>query len=149
LGDLTKQAFPNSINALNLPYKTGFHYAVNLRHDMPDEWHLLKRNGTVNIKIAKNRLPYFAQGLNPVIDVTTTAASSVVVLAESNASPGANFKVATATANFNQTLTTNYFKADFGLIPGLMLDTPITLTSNLAAGNDFSDLIVIVKIKVS
>ena len=101
------------------------------------------------VTVFRTGLPYFAQGLNPVIDVTTTDASNIVVLAESSSSPGANFTVATATAGFNQTLATDDFKADFGLIPGLMLDTPVTLTSNLAAGNDFSDLIMIVKIKVS
>jgi|GEM_PF-2233955 len=152
LATLSKAAFINNINTLNLPYREGFYYAINLKHDMPDQWHLLKKNGTVNITIAKNRLPYFAQALNPVIDITTTSssASRVMVLAESNTLPGATFKVATATANFNQMVNTNYFKADFGLtISGLMLDTPINIMSNLATGNNFSDLIIIVKIKLS
>jgi hypothetical protein len=41
----------------------GMHIALNLKHDMPNEWHLLKQNGLVDITIAKNRLPYMLQML--------------------------------------------------------------------------------------
>lgn len=41
----------------------GVHIALNLKHDMPNEWHLLHQQGFVDIKIEKNRLPYMLQML--------------------------------------------------------------------------------------
>ena len=42
----------------------GLHVAINMKNDMPNEWHMLKNKGTVDLKIDKSRLPYMAQGLN-------------------------------------------------------------------------------------
>jgi hypothetical protein len=39
-----------------------------MKHDMPNEWRLLKKNRTVDLKIDKSRLPYMAQSLNPTIE---------------------------------------------------------------------------------
>lgn len=37
---------------------------------MPNEWYLLKKNGTVNITIDQYRLPYFTQSLaSAIVDV--------------------------------------------------------------------------------
>ncbi len=50
--------------------QTGLHVAINLKNDMPNEWYLLKKNGTVNITIDQYRLPYFAQSLaSAIVDV--------------------------------------------------------------------------------
>jgi Tc toxin complex TcA C-terminal TcB-binding domain/Neuraminidase-like domain len=46
--------------------KTGLHIAINLKHDMPNEWHMLKKDGKVDMKIDKTRLPYMAQGIGAV-----------------------------------------------------------------------------------
>ena len=43
--------------------QTGLHVAINLKHDLPNEWHLLKRQGKVDLKLDKSRAPYVAQGL--------------------------------------------------------------------------------------
>jgi len=43
--------------------ETGLHIAINLKHDLPDQWYVLKENGSVDLKIDKSRLPYFAQSL--------------------------------------------------------------------------------------
>jgi len=46
----------------------GLHIPINLKHDLPNEWHLLKNNGTVNINIDQSRLPYMAQSPGIAID---------------------------------------------------------------------------------
>ncbi|MCL2799555.1 MAG: neuraminidase-like domain-containing protein [Endomicrobia bacterium] len=42
---------------------SGLHIAINLKHDLPNEWHLLKTNGNVNLTIDKSRLPYMVNSL--------------------------------------------------------------------------------------
>lgn len=46
----------------------GLHIAINMKHDLPNEWHLLTTNGSVELKIDKSRLPYMAQSLVPKIE---------------------------------------------------------------------------------
>ncbi|MEB3103555.1 neuraminidase-like domain-containing protein [Ferviditalea candida] len=48
--------------------ETGLHAALNLKHDLPNEWLLLKKNGSVDLKIDKSRLPYMAQTLDAAIE---------------------------------------------------------------------------------
>lgn len=59
----------------------GLHIALNMKHDMPNEWHLLKQNKTVDLKIEMARLPYFTQLLSPTL-------KSVRLLASLNADDG-------------------------------------------------------------
>jgi Tc toxin complex TcA C-terminal TcB-binding domain/Neuraminidase-like domain/Salmonella virulence plasmid 28.1kDa A protein len=65
--------------------QTGLHTLINLRHELPNEWHLLKQTGNTNITIDMSRLPYLAQALNATID-------NVVLLAKVNGNP-ATFSV--------------------------------------------------------
>ena len=46
--------------------ETGLHLALNLKHDLPNEWHLLKELGTVKLKIEKSRLPYMVNTLGNI-----------------------------------------------------------------------------------
>ncbi|PTS94649.1 hypothetical protein DBR11_22760 [Pedobacter sp. HMWF019] len=48
--------------------KEGLHVAVNVKHDLPNQWNLLKTAGHVDLTIDSMRLPYMAQMLNPVIE---------------------------------------------------------------------------------
>lgn len=48
--------------------ETGLHIGLNMKHDLPNEWHLLINKGAVNLKIDESRLPYMAQILNPKIE---------------------------------------------------------------------------------
>ncbi len=48
--------------------RTGLHVAISMKHDLPNEWHLLKKNGTVDLKIDKSRLPYMAQTIEAAIE---------------------------------------------------------------------------------
>jgi hypothetical protein len=38
---------------------------------MPNEWYVLKKDGTANLQMLKTRLPYFAQALACEIDKIT------------------------------------------------------------------------------
>ncbi len=31
--------------------QTGLHVAINMKHDLPNEWQLLKKNGSIDLKI--------------------------------------------------------------------------------------------------
>ena len=39
-----------------------------MKHDLSNEWHLLKQNGNVDLKIDKSRLPYMAQTIDAAIE---------------------------------------------------------------------------------
>ncbi|SCX05636.1 hypothetical protein SAMN05216379_103140 [Nitrosomonas eutropha] len=44
--------------------ETGLHVALTMRHDMPNDWHMLKKNSFVDLIITKSRLPYMIQILD-------------------------------------------------------------------------------------
>ena len=50
--------------------ETGLHVSLNMKHDLPNEGHILKQNGTIELIIDKSRLPYMAQSIDasPVIE---------------------------------------------------------------------------------
>lgn len=41
--------------------ETGLQIAIDVKHDLPNEWHLLKQTGSVDLLIDKSRLPYMVQ----------------------------------------------------------------------------------------
>ncbi|KIA93644.1 hypothetical protein OA93_21830 [Flavobacterium sp. KMS] len=62
----TKTVFKQLENIKQQLNETGLHLALNMKHDMANEWHLLKKSGTVELNIDKVRLPYLAQSINSV-----------------------------------------------------------------------------------
>ena len=52
----------------------GLHVMVDLKRDYFNEWHELKSTGTTNLTVGRDRLPYFCQGLGPVISTITLVA---------------------------------------------------------------------------
>ena len=61
--------------------QTGLHIALNMKHDLPNHWHLLKQNGTANVLLDKSRLPYMAQMLS------TTTINQVMFIAKVKNNP--------------------------------------------------------------
>ncbi len=61
--------------------ETGLHTALNLKHDLPNEWHLLKRNGSVDLTLHKSGLPYMVQ------EFESTAIVSVMFIAKVEGNP--------------------------------------------------------------
>lgn len=45
----------------------GLHIALNMKHDLSNEWHLLKHNSSIDLVIDKSRLPYMAQAFDAEI----------------------------------------------------------------------------------
>jgi len=64
----------------------GLHVALNMKQDCPNEWHLFKKNGAVDFKIDKARLPYMAQTLDAAIE-------NVLFLARVNSPAGCTIKL--------------------------------------------------------
>ena len=60
--------------------KQGLHIVINLKHDMPNEWHLLAVNGNVNLTIDKSRLPYLAKALDVQDEVSVRFVSNCQTL---------------------------------------------------------------------
>ena len=56
------------------------HTALNMKHDLPNEWYLLKSKGTLDLTIDKSRLPYMVQPFSSGID-------SVMFLAKITGNP--------------------------------------------------------------
>jgi len=67
----------NDLNLLRASLnETGLRLMFNLKHDFPNEWHLLKQTGSAKLKIDQSRLPYFAQMLNATIGSVMFIATS-------------------------------------------------------------------------
>jgi Tc toxin complex TcA C-terminal TcB-binding domain len=135
--------------------ETGVHYAISLRHDMPNEWNTFKQSGNVNITLLKSRLPYFVQALNPVITdvnlLVDTDYSSPITNRD------INFKAIPANTLAKETMalianTNLYSKALQG--PGVVLGTALTLAQDTTTGTGLAavnckDIVIIAKINVS
>lgn len=62
--------------------ETGLHLALSMKHDLPNDWHMLKKTGAIDLTIQKTRLPYVLQ----VID--TPAIEEVMFVARVKDDPG-------------------------------------------------------------
>lgn len=84
-GDYLKQAASKSaikqLDAISQALsQTGLHVALNMRHELSDEWTILKKTGSTAITIDKAKLPYIAQlvrktSIESVIFLTSMADS--------------------------------------------------------------------------
>lgn len=114
----------------------GLHIAINLKHDLPNEWHLFKKNATVDLKIDKSRLPYMAQTLDAEI-------ADVMFVVKVKGNPS-NF-----TVNVDG-IATNLAKIDEwkvcrGINSNIDLDTTFTLAVAQAQLNNVEELMMVVK----
>lgn len=87
-GELLKSKATKSVSKLlkNIEQElneTGLHVLLSMKHDLPNEWHLFKENGSVELTIDKSRLPYMAQ----VIDTKATI-EEVMFIAQVKENPG-------------------------------------------------------------
>lgn len=65
--------------------ETGLHIGLNIKNDLPQEWHLLKETGSLTMSLAQSRLPYLVQSLSPTIN-------NVLLMATVNGNP-ANYTI--------------------------------------------------------
>lgn len=64
LRDKAKAVRTAELNAIQQELgHTGLHIAINMKHDLPNEWNMLKTNGEVDLRLDKSRAPFYAQSL--------------------------------------------------------------------------------------
>jgi hypothetical protein len=116
--------------------ETGLHVALNMKHDLSQEWYLLKKNGTVDLKVDKARLPYMAQAMEAEIE-------SVLFVAKVKGNP------VTFTLNIDgSTIPLNRvddWKICRGSSSDIALGKAFTLSVEPAAVNLLEELFMIVK----
>lgn len=116
--------------------QTGLHVALNIKHDMPNEWHLLKKNGAVDLTIEKSRLPYFGQ-------TDTAAIENVVFVARAKTNP-ATYKIKIDGVDLNLSRV-NEWKLCQGVKVGIDIDTPFELSLGVPELADLDDIVAVVK----
>ncbi|PGE39774.1 hypothetical protein COM60_08350 [Bacillus toyonensis] len=110
--------------------------ALNMKHDQPNEWHLLKKNGKVELKIDKSRLPYMAQAFEVEIE-------NVMFLAKATDDPE-SFSVRVDNNDINLQRIAEW-KLCGGNNSDITLDKPFTLTMDSPQLNNLDDLLIVVK----
>jgi hypothetical protein len=115
--------------------QTGLHRAINVRHEMPNEWHLLKQDASVQLTLDKTRLPYFVQSLDTTIE-------NVIFLAKVKNNP-ANFAVTVDGGAPTNLSRINAWKLCRGDNADIDIDTPFSLA--VAAGDigNLEDLMIV------
>lgn len=117
--------------------QTGVHVALNMRHDLPDEWHLLKTNGTVDLTIAKSRLPYFVQSLE---DFEIEKVTLITRVKNNPASYSVN--IDGSPVNLSRI---DEWKLCRGSKTGIEIETPFALGISPAQLGNLEDLMMVVK----
>jgi hypothetical protein len=116
--------------------QTGLHVALNMKHDLPNEWHLLKTNGAVDLTIDKSRLPYFGQ-------TAATAIASVMFVAKAKSNP-ANFPIEIDGADLNLARV-DAWKLCREKTNAILLDTAFELSLDPPQLADLEELMLVVK----
>ncbi|MFN0139689.1 MAG: neuraminidase-like domain-containing protein [Pyrinomonadaceae bacterium] len=142
-GGALKTAATNSVKSQLAAIKqelneTGLHVAINLKHDLPNEWHLLKTQGKVDLKLDKSRAPYFALALMKRIDEVIWI-EKVIFLAKPNKGTPL-IKINNANLPLTKEPVMALYNSETNLIT---LDIPFKLESPTAS--DLEDLVMVVK----
>jgi hypothetical protein len=117
--------------------QTGLHIALNMKHDLPNEWHLFKKNGSVELKIDKARLPYMAQAFD------TTAIENVMFIARVKNNPASySLKIKGNPMNLSKI---DEWKLCRGINANIKLDTPFELSVASAELENLEELMLVVK----
>jgi hypothetical protein len=117
--------------------QTGLHVALNMKHDLPNEWHLLKTNGEVDLTIAKSRLPYFVQSLE---DVEIEKVTFIARVKNNPASYSVNID-----GNAVNLSRIDEWKLCRGSKTGIEIETPFELAVSPAQLGNLEDLMMVVK----
>jgi hypothetical protein len=119
--------------------QTGLHIALNMKHDLPNEWFVFKKNGTIDLTLNKSRLPYMVQPFD------TAEIESVMFVAQIKTNP------ATFTLNVDGVVTNLARVIELKLCNGIYsdidLDTPFTLSVSNADKLKLEELLLVIKYK--
>ncbi|WKA60353.1 neuraminidase-like domain-containing protein [Planococcus shenhongbingii] len=146
-GDRLKSAATQSVSESLKKIKqelneTGLHMALNMKHDLPNEWVLLKKKGAVELKIDKSRLPYMAQSIKVAVE-------HLMLIAKVKDNP-TTFAVGIGIKDGTDVEETSLERiAEWELVQGestkIKLDEPFTLSVDAAQLNNLEELNLIVK----
>ncbi|MBS7253967.1 Tc toxin subunit A-related protein [Flavobacterium branchiicola] len=134
----TKTVFKQLENIKQQLNETGLHLALNMKHDLPNEWLLFKKSGVVELNIGKVRLPYLAQSINSV------HIEQVMFLAKVKGNP-VSFAL-----NIDETETIDLSKVSElnlcrGINSDIKLDVPFSLSVADADKLKLEEVIMVVK----
>lgn len=128
----------NIEQALN---ETGLHSMLNMRHDLSNEWQLLKKNGSVKLTIAKSRLPYLTQVF------ANTAIEEVMFIAQVKNNPNSySINIDGDAASLSK--ISSELKLCRGNNSDINLDTEFELSIDPGSLANLEELIFIVKYKL-
>ncbi|WP_444944305.1 neuraminidase-like domain-containing protein [Microbulbifer sp. ZKSA006] len=116
--------------------RTGLHSAIDLKHELPNEWHLLKGQGSTQITLERTQLPYLAQSLEASI-------SHIVLLAQVADNP-ATFALDIDDAPVNLARIDEWGLCQ-GEVNTIALDTPFELSVAEVDQDKLEKLLLIVK----
>jgi hypothetical protein len=69
LKNLVNSSLKNKLHEIGQQLgEQGLHIAINMKHDLTTEWHLLKKTGSVDLLIDKSRFPYMVQPFEAEIE---------------------------------------------------------------------------------
>jgi hypothetical protein len=137
LRNLAETSLKDRLNVIRQQLsQTGLHLALNLKQDLPNEWLLLKSNGTVSLKIDKSRLPYMAQTIDAAVE-------DVMFVAKVKNNP-ASFTVNAGGTAVNLARVDEW-KLCRGINADIELDTAFDLSVALGQLNDLEELMMVVK----
>lgn len=138
LRGLAETSLMKSLAAINQQLsQTGLHIALNMKHDLPNEWHLFKNNGSVDLIIDKSRLPYMAQVF------ATTAIANIMFMAKVKNNPASySITIDGITINLSRI---DEWKLCRGNNMNIDLNTSFKLLVAPAQLNDLEDLMLVVK----
>jgi hypothetical protein len=138
LKDASNGSLKDQLNAIKqqLVGETGLHIALDMKHDLSNEWNLLKNNGSVDLTIDKSRLPYMAQSLAATIE-------SVMFIAKVEGNP-ASFTINIINTDLNLSLI-NDLSLYAGSSTDIQINTQFKLTVAALALVNLDELILVVK----
>lgn len=133
-----------SLNAIHHQLgEDGLHIAINMKHDLSNEWHQLKTTGSATLKIDKSRLPYMTNSL-------VTSIENVMLVAKVKDNP-ASFEIH-AIINDDDTGIMLQQIPEWGLCNGIMsgiaLEQPFSLVVSEDQLNNLEELLLIIKFSV-
>jgi hypothetical protein len=137
----TKSVSKQLVNIEQALNETGLHSMLNMRHDLSNEWQLLKKNGSVKLTIAKSRLPYLTQVF------ANTAIEEVMFIAQIKNNPNSySINIDGDAASLSK--ISSELKLCRGNNSDIKLDTEFELSIDPGSLANLEELIFIVKYKL-
>lgn len=116
----------------------GLHIGLTMKHDLPNEWHLLKKNGNVELTIDKTRPPFMAQ-----MAKAEAAIEKIIFLAKGKkTTTGFSIHVEDGHPTITYVEELNLYRAD---ISSAVLGKSFTLSLDPLSLSNLEELMMVVK----